>query len=256
MQGQAKGSIAVVILVDQEPAFDRSELSEGRTSFLERLVPAGGLEFPLTWAIEDPAHSPLASRLQRLANWHEVSLWARTSWLAWQGTSVRICDELKRRRHKAWSASVPVTSLVTDAPPMEYPWLANVRDFSVVTGCPVESWKAAVEIIECGSARFGEGPWLAPRPIWLSSPTLWTTDRDATLARHHACRMSHEKGTGIVMTRLSEVIHAPVGLGRLIETIRVLENEGKLDFVPLSDCRPKLAPTKHAPQRSALRPAA
>lgn len=252
------GRVSLVVLVDQDQVSDRSdELSTSAISVLPFLGQLGRFDIPVTWAAEDPAHSVVAHHVQKVAAWHEIAIWASASWVRWHALANRAGDELERRRRDAWRAAMPVTSIVlSDLSPTELPWLAGAKNFAVVSGCPLDSWKSSGGV-PTGSSRFGEGPWLASHVVRLHSPTMWTSDADALGARFQVSQTAKQGGTTIVLARLSEIAASPCGVVQLLETLQQLEATGKLETISLGDGGPVRRGAKRTgSQHSALRPAA
>jgi hypothetical protein len=252
------GRVSLVVLVDQECSVDAVGEAANPLSILPLLGQFCRFDVPITWAAEDPAHSAFVHQVQKVAAWHEVAIWASASWVRWHAMAGRAADELERRRRDAWRASVPVTSVVlSDVLPTDVPWLAGARNFAVVSGCPMESWRSPAGVPSAaGSSRFGEGPWLASRVVRLHSPTLWTRDADALGAKFQVCQTAKEGGTTVVLAKLSELAESSTGALQVLEMLQQLETSGSLKAVSLGDCRPSPKETRAKGQRSALRPAA
>jgi len=114
------GHVLITALLDSPAAGQKVERHQALADLTRRLVQiAESHRLPITWAVNDPAHSAATSLILQSAVDHELAILGDANWVGPTAGRTRFARELIRRRSQSRATGVNVTSLVPQVASIE-----------------------------------------------------------------------------------------------------------------------------------------
>jgi len=212
--------------------------------------------FPATWALPDPANSPLAERLAGDPLAHEIALLGEADWIGAGAGRTQFSQQLTRRMESAAAAGFRIhalalhgTDLTDDLDLLVKHRIALVRSDTVIRRGSAAAlrpqsvrygvWRAPVAGILGGNSS-----WWPASPMWAARRAVRRAIADAGFV-HFVIDAAHMAGR--TPAQLS-------GIRKLLRAIRQHELRGVLNVAPLTQASARwIRPRVATQSRSILR---
>jgi hypothetical protein len=250
----------VLITVQLDPLAEvgnsepHQELARRTRDLIERME---SHRLPVTWAVNDPAHSAATPYILRSAVQHELAILGDTNWLGPTAGRTRFARELARRVSQARAAGIEIKTLVPRVATVKrHIDLVVKHEITAIAGVPatdVTCQSSCPHALHYGLWEMPESGRLPVRGSW------WTTGKRGLL------RQIRRAGAAASMYHL--VIDAPSLLEDgprakktadwLMQRIADMRNRGLVDVETLGAAAARLSAVRSpSPQQSILRRAA
>jgi hypothetical protein len=258
----SRGILSISIDVDSSAG---SHGLEARRSFEQGIEHVAGLlarhQLPATWAVADPAVSPIAERIVALGKGHEIAIAGDPTWAGREAGRGRFGRELARRVVQGRGADLAISTLIVHTVDLDDQYDLIVKQGLTAVCQKATSWvDAARKRVAPLTPRFGL--WSFGVSCALPGTSrIWRGGGGGRAAR--TCIDRAVRGPGMVhlAINLPQLVARGHGAQRVLERVLLhvaaRQRRGTLEVATLAATAKRLTnQCQSKPSRSILRPAA
>ncbi len=261
ISSMSHGILTISIDVETGAALDVREQRSREAMVARMLDILAKHQVSATWALSDPAASPLAASIRAMRAGHEIAIAASASWAAPIVPRVRFGRELAARTIAARAVGLDLSSLVIKTPDLgdHYDLVFKQGLTAVRLGSPSQNHSLSRRV-QPATPRFGL--WTFGVWCWLPGRSrLWAGGGGGRTARAAIDRAAGQPSLAQLAIDLQGMIDRGSAAVRILERVLARaashRRQGRLEIITLAESSRRLTTQcTSKPSRSILRPAA